>query len=90
MNRLEIICNSALVEDVLEGFDDMEQQVYYSRINGVHGTGSSGPRMGDHIWPEENVLFLLYCEDAQAQEIRHLVEEIKQRFPDTGIKLFET
>lgn len=88
MKRVEIIANSALAEDVLEGLEYLEGETWYSRINGVHGLGSSGPRMGDHIWPEENVIFIFYCEAERAAELEAMVEDIKSRFPDTGIKCF--
>jgi nitrogen regulatory protein PII len=88
VKRVEIICNSALVEDVLEGLDAFDEPPYYSRINNVHGTGSSGPRMGDHIWPEENVIFIFYCDDHEAEMLEDLTVHIKERFPDTGIKCF--
>jgi hypothetical protein len=44
--------------------------------------------MGDAIWPEENVAFIIWCETDEAEGIKHAVETVKAKFPGEGIKLF--
>ena len=88
MKRVEIIANSALAEDVTEGLEHLGDGMYYTRINNVHGLGSSGPRRGDHIWPEENIIFIVYCEEEDARALETHIIHLKEQFPDEGLKIF--
>jgi len=88
MKRIEIIANSAVEQDIIEIFEHQEGKGYYSKINNVHGLGSSGPRQGDHIWPEENVIFIVYGSEEEAEWIQQAIDRLKERFPDVGIKYF--
>ena len=54
----------------------------------MQGVGDSGPRRGDHVWPEENFLMIIYCEEEMAVKLRELIGELKKLFPDEGIKMF--
>jgi hypothetical protein len=89
MKRLEIIANRSIEEDLYEDFTAKCVGCRYTIIPSVHGNGSTGPKMGDHIWPEENFLMIIYCEDDEAAEIREIIDNLKVRFPNEGIKLFE-
>jgi hypothetical protein len=62
----------------------------YTKIPSVHGEGYSSPKQGDHIWPEENMILIVYCEEDEAAAIRQVVRELRQSFPDEGLALFET
>ncbi|MDA3850901.1 MAG: hypothetical protein PF447_06480 [Spirochaetaceae bacterium] len=88
MKRLEIMVNSSLEVDVMEILEHIESKGYFTKLNNVHGTGSSGPRRGDHIWPEENTLFIIYEEDDICESIILGLNSIKERYPDVGLKYF--
>lgn len=88
MKRIEIIANNAVEQDIMEIFEHLEGKGYYTRINGVHGFGSSGPRHGDHIWPEENSIFIVYCSEEESELIKKAIGGLKTRFPEVGIKCF--
>lgn len=88
MKRIEIIANSAVEQDIVEIFEHLEGNGYYTKINNVHGLGSSGPRQGDHIWPEENALFIVYGSEEEVNLIQQALLRLKERFPDEGIKYF--
>ncbi|MDR0707096.1 MAG: hypothetical protein LBF60_04365 [Treponema sp.] len=89
MIRIEIIANHSVEENILEAFQHEKAAAYYTRFPGVFGVGASGPRMGDAVWPEENFVIVVWCEEAEAGRIERAVASVKKHFPDEGIKLFK-
>ncbi|GAB1483277.1 hypothetical protein MASR2M78_20930 [Treponema sp.] len=61
MKRVEIIANRSVEEDLMEAFLAAGIAQHYTKYPIVHGVGSSGPRMGDSIWPEENFAIIVWC-----------------------------
>jgi hypothetical protein len=88
MIRIEIVANHSVEENILEALKDEGAGKFYTKYPGVFGVGSSGPRMGDAIWPEENFALVIWCEEAEAQGIARAVHLVKEQFPGEGIKLF--
>jgi hypothetical protein len=88
MKRVEIIANRSVEEDLMEAFAAAGLAKAYTRIPVVHGSGCSDPKMGDAVWPEENFVLLVYCEEAEASRMTEVVGEIKLKFPHEGIKVF--
>jgi hypothetical protein len=88
MNRIEIIANHSVEENILEALAKENAGKYYTKYPSIFGNGSSGPRMGDAIWPEENFALVVWCEDEEAQAIGRAVAAVKERFPNEGIKVF--
>lgn len=89
MKRLEIVANRAVESDLHEALQKAGAAAHYTKFPVAHGVGSSGPRMGDHIWPEENFVMVVYCEEDEAAKIRAVIAELKGFFTQEGIKLFE-
>lgn len=88
MRRVELIANRSVEEDLMDAFASAGVFKKYTKFPVVHGVGSSGPRMGDGVWPEENFVLLCYCDDGEASRIAETVAGVKVHFPDEGIKLF--
>jgi hypothetical protein len=44
--------------------------------------------MGDAVWPEENFALIIWCEEEEARGIARAVANVKEHFPDEGIKVF--
>jgi hypothetical protein len=88
MIRVEIIANHSVEENILDALANAGVGKYYTRYPNVFGVGSSGPRMGDAIWPEENFALVVWCEEDEAQGIAKAVAGVKEHFPDEGIKVF--
>jgi hypothetical protein len=88
MLRIEVIANHSVEENILEAFAREGVGKYYTKFPNVFGVGSSGPRMGDAIWPEENFALVVWCEEDEARGIARAVTEVKERFPDEGIRIF--
>ncbi|GHU28048.1 hypothetical protein FACS1894172_01320 [Spirochaetia bacterium] len=88
MIRVEIIANHSVEENILEAFKERDVGKYYTKYPTVFGVGSSGPRMGDAIWPEVNFSMVIWCESQEAKGIEDAVAAVKKQFPDEGIKMF--
>ena len=88
MIRLEVIANNSVEENILEAFRNEGVAKFFTKYPVIHGTGNSGPRMGDAIWPEENFVYVIWCEDEEARGIEKAINEVKKQFPDEGIKIF--
>jgi hypothetical protein len=88
MMRIEIVANHSVEEDLLEAFKDAGVAKFYTKYSNVFGVGTSGPRMGDAIWPEVNFSLIIWCEPDEAQGIARAVAKVKKHFPGEGIKLF--
>ena len=89
MTRIEITANRSVEADMFDFFKRRNAVNHYTKIPVVQGVGSAGPRMGDHVWPEENFLLIVYCEEEEAGKIREAVGELKRLFPGEGIRLVE-
>ena len=89
MIRLEIIADNAVEDDIMEALREKGVGGHFTKVPSVHGEGDSTPKHGNHIWPEENFLLIIYCSEEQARTIRETVIEIKNQFPNEGIKMFE-
>ncbi|MCF7953731.1 MAG: hypothetical protein K9K78_06615, partial [Spirochaetales bacterium] len=83
--RVEIIANRSIEEDMHDTFKQYGIVQHYTKQPVVHGIGSSGPRMGDHIWPEENFVLTTYCDEEEMDKIIDVVRELKDFFVDEGI-----
>jgi hypothetical protein len=88
MIRVEIIANHSVEENILESFKFEGVGKYYTKYPSVNGVGSSGPRMGDAIWPEENFALVVWCDEEEARGLARAVARVKEHFPDEGIKIF--
>jgi hypothetical protein len=88
MIRIEIIANHSVEENILEALKDENAGKYYTKYPNIFGVGSTGPRMGDAIWPEANFAMVIWCEEDEARLIERAVARVKQQFPGEGIKLF--
>ena len=88
MIRVEIIANHSVEENILEALAKEQVGKFYTKIPNVLGVGSAGPRMGDAVWPEENFALVIWCEEAEAKNIKRAVDSVKEKFPGEGIKLF--
>ncbi|GHT65178.1 hypothetical protein FACS1894110_06410 [Spirochaetia bacterium] len=88
MFRIEIIANHSVEENILEAFADEKVGKFYTKYPNVFGVGSTGPRMGDAIWPEVNFSLVIWCEEDEARGIERAVARVKEHFPDEGVKIF--
>jgi len=88
MKRIEIICDVTIEDELIRGLDSLDGISGYTNISPVKGTGNHGPRKGDHIWPEENSLIVIYLHDDKIELIQKLIDEKRTKFPRNGIAGF--
>lgn len=91
MIRMEVIGNRSIQDDFFERLQQEEVGLHYTLFPEVHGSGFAGPRRGDHVWPEENFVYVAYTSEAEeARRVRAIVEDLKEIFEDEGIRFFAT
>jgi len=88
MIRVEIIANQSVEENILEALAKENVGKYYTKYPHILGVGKTGPRMGDAVWPEENFILVIWCEEEDTQAIQRAIAKVKEKFPGEGIKLF--
>jgi len=86
VKRLEIIANQAIEEDIIELLEQAGYGESFTYLHPVYGRGRKGRREGSAVWPETNVMFLIYIDSDHASEIMKRMGELKKRFPQEGIK----
>jgi hypothetical protein len=89
MVRTEIYANRSVEEDIKEEIESRIPGISYSLIKDVQGRGRNGVRHGTAVWPELNVLYILYGTREEAFLIDEAVQEVKKAFPREGIKVFQ-
>jgi hypothetical protein len=90
MNRMELIANHSVKDEIIGSLESKIRDFYYTLIPTVHGRGKSAYRLGTATWPEENFMLISYLDGPDALAAEAAVEEIKELFPGEGIKLFFT
>ena len=89
MTKLEIIANQALEGPLLEVMPIIDGKPCYTMLKQVDGAGYSGFCLGNDVWPEENVMFILFLDDNRLKTIKTRINEIRERFPLIGLAAFE-
>ncbi len=89
MLRSEIYANRSVEEDIFEAIEERLPGFSYSLVEDVQGRGRQGIRHGTAVWPELNVLYVIYSEESEARSIAQAVASVKKEFPNEGIKLFQ-
>jgi hypothetical protein len=59
---------------------------HYSRWHDLSGVGSTGPHMGDHIWPAMNNAIMSVVPAEAAETVLARVRELQAEFPFTGLR----
>ncbi len=90
LKRVEIIANHSVEADIMDLLNTRGLADHFTKIPSAHGRGNSDPKQGDHIWPEENFILIIYCEEEKASAIKAAVEEIRENFPNEGMRCFIT
>jgi DNA replication initiation complex subunit (GINS family) len=88
MKRLELIANRSVEKEIIEALEEKITDFYYTLLPQISGRGKTKYRMGTATWPEMNFLLISYIDDANAVAAKAVVQEVKERFPREGIKLF--
>lgn len=90
LTRLEIITSQALEEDFTEEFKEQKVAARYTKLANVMGAGYSNPRLGDAIWPQLNIMYIIYCEEAEAEKIIAICQKLREKYVAEGIACFKS
>lgn len=88
MKRVEIIAAQAIQEDILDAMAHYAVPMHYTIIPAAHGRGRTTPKLGNEIWPEENFILIIYCEDETVQKIESAIALVGKKYDHEGIGLF--
>lgn len=86
--RVEIIGNRSIQEDLVDLLSGEGVGGHRTVFPEAQGIGRSGPRRGDHVWPEENFVMVVYCTLEEARKLKEIVGVLQQRFDTEGITFF--
>ncbi len=89
MNRLEIFANQAL-SDIIERDLNKLEGINYTLLRDSAGKGNKGFCQGNDVWPEHNVVFIIYCNKEQLPIIEQELRGLKEKFPIIGLSCFYT
>ena len=91
MIRIEVVGNRSIQDDFFERLQKEEVGLHYTLFPVVHGAGFAGPRRGDHIWPEENFVYVAYTDEVEdARRVQTIVSDLKAVFENEGLRFFAT
>lgn len=89
MTKLEIIANQALEAQLMEIMPKNDGRPCYTMLKQVDGVGYSGFCLGNEVWPEENVMFILFLDDERLNAVKERLGGIRESFPLLGLAAFE-
>jgi nitrogen regulatory protein PII len=82
MKLVFIVYGNAIDPDVSEALEELGL-TSYTKWREVFGKGAtSGPHLGDHVWPGVNSMLMIVLDDDQ------LAPLMKERFAHEGLKLY--
>ncbi len=97
MLRIEIIAHEALEKPLLDALAPLPPGVHdpegrsgrsFTLIRGSAGRGASGSSFGDDVWPESNIMIILFIESGEVQGVRTEIGTIRRQFPKLGMAVF--
>ncbi len=88
MKRVEIIAAQAIQEDLLDALSHFDVPMKYTIIPTVHGMGSTNPKLGNEVWPEENFILLIYCQEEMLDRIEQAITLVEKKYDHEGIGYF--
>lgn len=88
LKMVMITYNEAVDAEVMEALSGCVVK-NYTKILGVYGKGeASGVHLGTDIWPGQNNILYVACEEAQAKKLLNCVRELRKKIAAEGIKAF--
>lgn len=84
MNRVEIFANQALSDIIERDLNKLGNQ-HYTILRDCAGKGHKGFALGTDVWPEHNVVFIIYTDDINCEIIKRKLYTLKEKFPIIGL-----
>lgn len=89
MNRIELFANQALSDIIEKELNALNNQ-HYTILRDCAGKGNKGFALGTDVWPEHNVVFIIYADEKNSLEIKTFLLTLKESFPIIGLCSFIT
>lgn len=86
--RVEIIFSQALEEDFEAEFKENKVGSKFTKLSNVMGAGFCNPRLGNSIWPQLNMMYIIYCSQEESDKIIAIVEKLREKYLGEGIACF--
>ncbi len=86
MNLMFIVYSNAVDDEMIE--IARRNAGGFTRFSGVHGEGCGEPHLGSHVWPGVNNCIMAAVDKKQEAAVAAEVLELKEKFPDVGIRVF--
>jgi hypothetical protein len=80
-----IFYDRAMDEEVMEVLTSCCVE-HYTRWHDVSGVGTTGPHLGDHVWPALNNVMMAVVTEERKGDILERVQELQEEFPFTGLR----
>lgn len=90
LTRVEIIVSQALEEDFDQRFKEEKVAARYTKMRGVMGAGYSNPKLGDAVWPQLNLMYIIYCAAEEAEKIISICQDLREKYLAEGIACFKS
>jgi hypothetical protein len=80
-----IFYDRAMDEEVMEVLTSCSVE-HYTRWHDVSGVGTTGPHLGDHVWPALNNVMMAVVTEERKGDILERVQKLQEEFPFTGLR----
>lgn len=94
MKRIEVILTQAIEEDFVNLYEaackGKNIKCNYTKIDNIMGQANSNPKMGDSVWPQLNVMFVIYCDESLVEVIQNIMKELHKTYVGEGAAAFMT
>ena len=88
MKMVFIMYNIAINDEVMEVLKGVGIKEY-TRWEQAAGCGkTSGPHLGNHVWPAVNSVLAVAVEDNKKDKLMERIKELRQKLGKEGIKAF--
>ena len=74
----------------MEEFKEQKVAARYTKLANVMGAGYSNPRLGDAIWPQLNMMYIIYCSEEEAEKIVAICQKLREKYMAEGIACFKS
>ena len=92
MKRIEVMLTQAIEGDFMSLYEKAcriaQIKCKYTKIDNVMGVGNTDPKLGDAIWPQLNVLFILYLEEKYVGIVQNIMNTLHETYVGEGAAAF--
>ena len=86
--RCEIIANMSVEEDITELLEAEIESIQYTVAEQIYGRGLKSRKLGNTVWAETNFVLITYIEKEELENVKRVVESVKEKFRTEEIQMF--